>query len=477
MKLAPLDITSNIDNTITKYTNVKSTKILRTLQLFIKMSVKIRAAYTNSISTSRIIFTCLAAVIVRYYLMLSKYQTVIANHVEVSTPLNSWKRVSEGLYLISKNINPYEGDVLHETPLSLYLYKNILLVFQDRIHLAFITFDVATAIILFFTTKKFNWDLFVEEENNKETFAKDAVECFLKPEKLFKSSYYVLLTYLFNPFTLFSCVGYSTTVFYNFYLAVMMFCMVHGISVICGIFLALAASVSFYPVVLILPVTMYFKYAIKSNFKIIINLFSFITTSVLIMLMCTDFGKDFSYIRNVYGCILTVPDLQPNIGLFWYFFTEMFEHFRELFIYAFQINNTILYLVPISLRFRKHPFLLTVAINFIITIFKSYPSVGDVGFVLSVVPSFPHLFPFSQQGFLVGTMLIISTSLAPILYYLWIYCNSANANFYFGVTLSFAVAQIFLLTDLLFSQVKRDYMLKYGKNRKIDGEEGILCLE
>ncbi|CAH1102033.1 unnamed protein product [Psylliodes chrysocephalus] len=441
------------------------------------MSLKKLRIYNNLISTPRIIITCLSAIIVRYYLMMSKYQSVIANHVEVSTPLNSWKRVSEGLYLLSLNINPYEGDLLHETPLSLYLYKNILQVFQGKIHLAFITLDVTTAVVLYFTTKKFTEDLFVEEEENKATYAKDAEECFLKPDKLFKSSYYVLLTYLFNPYILFSCVGYSTTVFYNLYLSVMLFSMVHGIPVLCGVFLAIAASVSFYPVVLVLPITMYFKYAIKSHTKIIVNLTSFVVTSLLIFVLCSNFGTDFSYIRSVYGCILTIPDLQPNVGLFWYFFTEMFEHFRELFIYAFQINTTILYLIPVSLKFRKHPFLLTVAVNFIITIFKSYPSVGDVGFVLSLMPSFSHLFPFSQQGFLVGTMLVISTSLAPILYYLWIYCNSANANFYFGVTLSFAVAQIFLLTDLLFSQVKRDYMLKYGKDRKIDGEEGILCLE
>ncbi|XP_057660776.1 phosphatidylinositol glycan anchor biosynthesis class U protein [Diorhabda carinulata] len=432
---------------------------------------------TNSVSLSRIISTCLAAIMLRYYLMLSKYQAVIANHVEVSTPLNSWKRVSEGLYLLSLKINPYEGDVLHETPLSLFMYKKILQIFQGKVHLVFIKFDILTAIILYFAIKRYVLEVYNEEERNKHTYAKDAVDSFLRPEKIFKTPYYVLLAYLFNPYTILNSVGYSTTVFYNFYLSCVLFTMVNGLPLLCGIFLAKTASISFYSLVLLLPGVIYFNHIFKSVKMCVICVVSFVISSLVIVLMCSDYGKDFSYFRSVYGCILNVPDLQPNIGLFWYFFTEMFEHFRELFIYAFQINTTILYLVPISIKFRNQPFLLIIAINFIITIFKSYPSVGDVGFVLSIMPAFPHIFEFSQQGFLVGTMLIITTCLGPIVYYLWIYCNSANANFYFGVTLAFAVAQIFLLTDLLFSQVKREYMLKYGKDRKVDGDEGNLCLE
>ena len=48
---------------------------------------------------------------------------------------------------------------------------------------------------------------------------------------------------------------------------------------------------------------------------------------------------------------LTVPDLTPNVGLFWYFFTEAFEHFRVFFLCVFQIN-AFLYVLPLSFRFR-----------------------------------------------------------------------------------------------------------------------------
>lgn len=89
---------------------------------------------------------------------------------------------------------------------------------------------------------------------------------------------------------------------------------------------------------------------------------------------------------------LTVPDLKPNIGLFWYFFTEMFEHFRLLFVCAFQINALALYVVPLTLKFKREPALLATVLIALSTIFRSYPCVGDVGFYLALLPMWKHLF-------------------------------------------------------------------------------------
>jgi GPI transamidase subunit PIG-U. len=89
---------------------------------------------------------------------------------------------------------------------------------------------------------------------------------------------------------------------------------------------------------------------------------------------------------------LNVPDLRPNVGLFWYFFTEMFENFRLLFIYAFQINAALLYLVPLTLRLHGEPMLLAASLTALMAVFKSYPSLGDVGFYLALLPMWKHLF-------------------------------------------------------------------------------------
>lgn len=89
---------------------------------------------------------------------------------------------------------------------------------------------------------------------------------------------------------------------------------------------------------------------------------------------------------------LNVRDLKPNIGLFWYFFTEMFGHFHLLFICTFQINAFI-YMIPLTIRFFNEPSILIYSFCALMSIFKSYPCIGDVGFYLALLPMWKHLFP------------------------------------------------------------------------------------
>lgn len=121
------------------------------------------------------------------------------------------------------------------------------------------------------------------------------------------------------------------------------------------------------------------------------------TTMFCAILACLFYASyrimnSWSFIGNTVGFILTVPDLRPNIGLYWYFFTEMFEHFRWLFIASFQINVGLLYIVPLALRLRRDPMLLAFSYLAIGAIFKSYPCLGDVGFYMALLPLWKHLF-------------------------------------------------------------------------------------
>lgn len=38
-------------------------------------------------------------------------------------------------------------------------------------------------------------------------------------------------------------------------------------------------------------------------------------------------------------CSLGVIDLTPNVGMWWYFFNEMFDHFRPFFRGVFQVSS------------------------------------------------------------------------------------------------------------------------------------------
>lgn len=82
-----------------------------------------------------------------------------------------------------------------------------------------------------------------------------------------------------------------------------------------------------------------------------------------------------------------------------------------------------------------------------------------------------------QQMFISGVSIVLTTVLAPVLWDLWIFWGSANANFYFGATLAFITAQIFFLTDLAFAYVKRDFLLINGTKRILGGKVAKMVLQ
>lgn len=209
------------------------------------------------------------------------------------------------------------------------------------------------------------------------------------------STIYVPAAYLFNPYVVLNCVGLTTTVFTNFLYSVTLYSMTRRSMFWSCFFIAILTLQGLYPVSLMVPATIY--YAREKTGKCRIR-----AIAKMIQMFCLIFGGllytsfyimgSWSFLSNTMGFILTVPDLRPNIGLYWYFFTEMFEHFRWLFIASFQINVSLLYIVPLALRLRRDPMLLAFSYLAIGAIFKSYPCLGDVGFYMALLPLWKHLF-------------------------------------------------------------------------------------
>ncbi|XP_014214639.1 phosphatidylinositol glycan anchor biosynthesis class U protein [Copidosoma floridanum] len=432
----------------------------------------------------RIVYFFLAGV-VRLLLMNSDYQNVIADRVEVSTALNSWKRVTEGVYLRSIGVDPYSGDLFHETPLSLVIFDFVQKNFpMYRLWLLFVMFDVMTAFILGITAAYYIRESVDRDKSEKALRDKtksdqdDNFSSITAPNT--SSIFYVTAAYLFNPYIVLNCVGLTTTVFTNFLLSVTLLAMIKRSVPIFSLSISLLTLQGLYPICLIVPAAIYIikdsksenvpKQIVKIICTFIITLSSLIYISYLIV-------GSWSFLHSTIGFILLVPDLRPNIGLYWYFFTEMFEHFRSLFIASFQINVSLLFIVPLALRLRKDPMLLAFSYLALDAIFKSYPCIGDVGFYLSLLPLWRHLFRHMQQEFFVGCFILFCTVFAPTVWHQWIYLRSANANFYFGVTLAFAIAQIFLLTDILFANVKREFALRHGLGTQVNGNKAKLLLE
>ena len=98
------------------------------------------------------------------------------------------------------------------------------------------------------------------------------------------------------------------------------------------------------------------------------------------------------FLASTYGVALLLPDLTPNVGLWWYFFIEMFDSFREFFLGVFWLH-LLGYVGGLCIRIRKQPLFVVTTILGIIAIFKPYPSVSDVSLYFALLPLYRHVFP------------------------------------------------------------------------------------
>lgn len=71
-----------------------------------------------------------------------------------------------------------------------------------------------------------------------------------------------------------------------------------------------------------------------------------------------------------------------------------------------------------------------------------------------------------HYGFVIGCGFVYITVLAPIIWRMWIFTGTGNANFYYGLNLALAVLQILLVTDSLSAVLKRDFLLRYVQKQK-----------
>uniref|UniRef100_A0A3P9DJP3 Phosphatidylinositol glycan anchor biosynthesis, class U n=1 Tax=Maylandia zebra TaxID=106582 RepID=A0A3P9DJP3_9CICH len=429
----------------------------------------------------------IVAVTIRAALFRSSLAELIAERVEVVSPITAWKRVVEGLALLDLGVSPYSGDVFHETPLIIYMFHFLV----DYAEITFMTFvfgALCVCICFFFIYLSLMPFQFRKQKFALEAdrYPMDSLELIRSPKEMYYVPLKVAMFYLLNPFTILSCVAKSTCGLNNAVLALFFLSTIKGNVLLSAIFLCLATYQSIYPITLCAPAMLYFmqRQYIPVNFRRVsfwwfIVQYLFMYLGSLFVLICLSFFLlgSWDYLPSVYGFILSVPDLTPNIGLFWYFFAEMFEHFRLFFLCVFQIN-VFFYTIPLSIKLKEHPVFLIFMQLAVISIFKSYPTVGDVALYLAFLPVWSHLHRFLRNIFLVSCVLLACSALFPVLWHLWIYAGSANSNFYYAITLLFNVAQILLVSDYFYAFLRREHHLTNGLYlKRKDGSEATLILK
>jgi GPI-anchor transamidase subunit U len=109
--------------------------------------------------------------------------------------------------------------------------------------------------------------------------------------------------------------------------------------------LALSSYISLYPVLLLPPLVLLChdqqpqgraKSLVQTTAIALATFASALTT--LIFLSYLQTGNSWEFLSSTYGVQLLLPDLTPNVGLWWYFFIEMFDSFREFFLGVFWLH-------------------------------------------------------------------------------------------------------------------------------------------
>ncbi|XP_057168560.1 phosphatidylinositol glycan anchor biosynthesis class U protein isoform X3 [Ursus arctos] len=358
------------------------------------------------------------AVTVRAALFRSSLAEFISERVEVVSPLSSWKRVVEGLSLLDLGVSPYSGAVFHETPLIIYLFHFLI----DYAELVFMITDVLTAVALYFAIQDFNKVVFKKQKLLLELdqYAPDVAELIRTPMEMRYIPLKVALFYLLNPYTVLSCVAKST-------------CAINNTLIAFFILTTIKAAV----------------HTCESEEQSLLD---------LLLGICHDVrGKSSGN---------HLPLLLPSQLLGF--------HPCSLWLHI----NVFFYTIPLAIKLKEHPIFFMFIQMAIISIFKSYPTVGDVALYMAFFPVWNHLYRFLRNIFVLTCIIIVCSLLFPVLWHLWIYAGSANSNFFYAITLTFNVGQILLISDYFYAFLRREYYLTHGLYLTAkDGTEAMLVLK
>lgn len=415
--------------------------------------------------------------------VIATFKDQIRQRFEVVTPIGSWKRAYEAVHLWNSGLNPYSGNIFHEYPISLQFYKIIVAYFN--VDLAFVGTDIVIAMLL----KQSAFNQLILDGKTEEVAISRSMKVFL--------------IYLFSPITVLSCAGASTSIFTNFLIAVISYILpMKPFRALTCVLCAFLACNNIHYVTLVLPLLLCLEYCSNSkkqnsqtkidshdqHSQVTNNLsyyqrpdfLSSLSASVIIFattvvtLISTSYllmGNSWAFMNSTYLFVLRVQDLTPNIGMFWYFFTEMFEQFLDFFTWTVQINAFI-HALPISICLRDNPFFALYIMILTSTIFQPYPSLANIGIITSLLPQWLDLVDNMKRGLIVYCASSACLSLLPVFWHLWIMMGTANSNFYFGATLAFSASFILFMIDLLnaysYTNAKIRYEQISSKNKRAE---------
>ncbi|EME89740.1 uncharacterized protein MYCFIDRAFT_32437 [Pseudocercospora fijiensis CIRAD86] len=420
----------------------------------------IRQVYNDRPKTA--VFTIAATLRILLALTFPGLPDLLTGRVEISTPVNSFKRLQEGLFLYERGLDPYDGGIFHQAPLFLPLFSLLpspATALGRIISVALYTaLDILSADCLF---------------DIAQSGAAAASLLYTSPRhtRAWRPAS-VAAVYLFNPYTILACLGRPTTAFASFFTLLSIKHACQAKITTAAFALAIASYTSLSPILLLPPVGLfcYDQFCITHNPELLpsklpfaaVFITTFAVSTAFLLILSRTLLPSWSFLESVYKTPLTLPDLTPNPGLWWYFFIEMFDAFREFFLGVFWLHM-LSYSIPFCLRFRKQPLAAIILMMGITSVFQPYANAGDVGAWLSSLCLLGHVFDLCsthRYTFPALAALLYASLLGPAFHHLWIYAGSGNANFFYAITLVWSLALLILLTDTLYALLRDEWEME-----------------
>ncbi|KWU45106.1 hypothetical protein RHOSPDRAFT_16968, partial [Rhodotorula sp. JG-1b] len=301
--------------------------------------------------------------------------------------------VKEGYHLatrLDRRLNPYDSGSVHTPPAALALVGPLTQFRSEAPSYAlWIAVDAVTAwAVARIARRRQRGEVLPENGEKIWSPAREA-----QSDPLLPSSRYML-----HPFAIVTTLARSSIAFSNLFLALALDTALGGSLIPAAFLLSLATHFSLYPILLLPPLILlaYRALAAPSTARLssaaIEGTAAFGVHQLCLLGWSRWWTGSWSFLSSVYGVILTISNLKPNIGLAWYFFIEMFDHFRAFFLVVFALHP-LLYVAPFTIAYNREPLFACTLIVGTIALLKSYPSFGDWAIWHALLGCFSELLP------------------------------------------------------------------------------------
>eukprot|EP00949_MAST-11_sp_MAST-11-sp1_P003744 g3744.t1 len=454
----------------------------------------------------------LAGVAVRVLLFVLKVDIEAARSPILTTPASAIHRVREGLFLISEDKSPYEGDMFHQPPLVLALYAPLQWVGKQLaegaaagepveasrwLNLPFFLFSMVLDLGIATMLSSFAGSVFArrglrqsEHKSGYDSSTKSqlspvesAPPAPAKGLSSFSSADGVAALYFLHPICILSTLSLSTGVLTRFALVAAVSYASKRFGALSALWFAVAVYFEVWPLC-ILPVLLLLLLATRVShsggaavgkwrewqsvhFVVAALVATAVLHTVSAILLGGGMDSVAEYGGKAYAWRLSVEDLTPNTGIFWYLLQLCFRRFTLYFTIVLGLHPW-LYVLPLVYKLQRLPEVLLVVTLAIFGIYQQFPTAVDIVLPMSLAFMFPAVIASMRALLFFAAGIAMTLLLMPVMWHMWLYPGIVNANHFYFQNLGYVILNTLLVTEFLRACVhlERGEIVPWGEEQQ-----------